>query len=194
MDSWPAGWGGLVHWGQTDTSGDSARLAINPGNFVSFTTPWSDRNYGINLNTWYYIVGTYDSSSNALMLYVNGANVVNSTWPSLSLENTPIRIGSSYDVWFQNFFPFKMDDLAIYSRVLSPSEISANYFGQLGITLSSIAITTPANKLTYTVGDSLDITGLAVTGTYSDSSTAAVPITTSNISGFDSQQPQVVKL
>ncbi|MFA6376779.1 MAG: S8 family serine peptidase, partial [Candidatus Paceibacterota bacterium] len=38
-------------------------------------------------------------------------------------------------------------------------------------TLSSIAITTPATKLSYTVGDPLDITGLVVTGTYSDAST-----------------------
>jgi hypothetical protein len=69
-------------------------------------------------------------------------------------------------------------------------------------TLDSIAITTPANKLTYTVGDSLlqsDITDLVVTGTYSclsdDGSTPAgtqvIPITTANISGFDSSVPTV---
>ncbi len=54
------------------------------------------------------------------------------------------------------------------------------------ITLSSIAITTPATKLNYTVSDSLDITGLVVTGTYSDESTNTETITTSNITGFDS--------
>ncbi len=54
------------------------------------------------------------------------------------------------------------------------------------ITLSSIAITTPATKLSYTVGDTLDIAGLVVTGTYSDASTSVETITNSNISGFDS--------
>ncbi|MFA5764476.1 MAG: immunoglobulin-like domain-containing protein, partial [archaeon] len=49
-----------------------------------------------------------------------------------------------------------------------------------------IAITTPANKLSYVVGDLLDITGLVVTGTYSDGSTSTEVITTGNISGFDS--------
>ncbi len=53
-------------------------------------------------------------------------------------------------------------------------------------TLESIAITTSASKLVYTVGDELDITGLIVTGTYSDASTKKEAITVANISGFDS--------
>lgn len=57
------------------------------------------------------------------------------------------------------------------------------------VTLSSIAITTPATKLIYTVGDSLDLTGLAITGTYSDSTTAPIAVTTSSVSGFDSSVP-----
>ncbi|MDR1157603.1 MAG: bacterial Ig-like domain-containing protein [Oscillospiraceae bacterium] len=53
-------------------------------------------------------------------------------------------------------------------------------------TLQSIAITAPANKLIYTVGDALDLTGLAVTGTYSNGTTKAETITTANVTGFDS--------
>jgi hypothetical protein len=56
-------------------------------------------------------------------------------------------------------------------------------------TLESIAITNPATKLSYTVGDILDITGLAVTGTYSDNSTKNESISSSSISGFDSTKP-----
>jgi len=54
------------------------------------------------------------------------------------------------------------------------------------VTLSGIAITNPATKLIYTVGDVLDITDLVVTGTYSDGSTTTDAITTANITGFDS--------
>lgn len=57
------------------------------------------------------------------------------------------------------------------------------------VTLSSIAITTPATKTEYATGDALDITGLVVTGTYSDSSTNIETITESNITGFDSSVP-----
>ncbi len=56
-------------------------------------------------------------------------------------------------------------------------------------TLQSIAITTPATKLSYTVGDILDITGLVVTGTYSDTTTKVETVTASDITGFDSSAP-----
>jgi len=56
----------------------------------------------------------------------------------------------------------------------------------LQATLQSIAITTPATKLSYNIGDSLDITGLVVTGTYSDGSTQPQSITAANVTGFNS--------
>ncbi len=57
------------------------------------------------------------------------------------------------------------------------------------VTLSSITITNPATKLSYTVGETLDITGLILTGTYSDNSTQTETITSSDVSGFDSSVP-----
>ena len=45
------------------------------------------------------------------------------------------------------------------------------------VTLSNIAITNPADKTEYIVGDTLNITGLVVTGTYSDNSTNIETIT-----------------
>ncbi len=53
-------------------------------------------------------------------------------------------------------------------------------------TLSSIAITTPATKTAYKVGETLNITGLVVTGTYSDTTTKVETITTGNVTGFNS--------
>ena len=55
-------------------------------------------------------------------------------------------------------------------------------------TLQSIAITTPATKLTYSIGDKLDISGLVITGTYSDGSTKVESITAANIKGFNSSK------
>jgi hypothetical protein len=58
-------------------------------------------------------------------------------------------------------------------------------------TLSSIAITTPATKLSYSIGDALDIAGLVVTGTYSDTTTKVESITTGNVTDFNSSAPAV---
>ena len=57
------------------------------------------------------------------------------------------------------------------------------------ITLESIAITAPPVKLSYLVGQGLDLAGLVVTGTYSDGSTKPETVTMSNISGFNSSAP-----
>ena len=59
----------------------------------------------------------------------------------------------------------------------------------LAHTLDNISITTPATKLSYKVGESLDISGLLVTGTYSDNSTKQETITLLNITGFNSAIP-----
>jgi hypothetical protein len=56
------------------------------------------------------------------------------------------------------------------------------------VTLSSIAITTPATKLIYHLADSLDITGMVVTGAYSNGTTSPLTVTAENISGFDSSK------
>ena len=61
----------------------------------------------------------------------------------------------------------------------------------LANTLDSIAITTPANKLLYKVGNVLDLRGLVVTGTYSDNTTKIETITSANVTGFNSSKPTV---
>ncbi|AGK98927.1 bacterial Ig-like domain-containing protein [Clostridium pasteurianum] len=54
--------------------------------------------------------------------------------------------------------------------------------------LNSVAITKLPDKLTYSAGDTLDIVGLEVTGTYSDGTKSVIPITAANITGFDSSK------
>lgn len=64
----------------------------------------------------------------------------------------------------------------------------SNNTAQLSTTLESIAITTPATKLIYAIGEPLDLGGLAVTGTYTDGNTKTETITVENIAGFDSSK------
>ncbi|AFA48624.1 lectin like domain-containing protein [Acetobacterium woodii] len=62
------------------------------------------------------------------------------------------------------------------------------FTGVQSVTLSGIAITHPADKLIYQIGDALDLTGLQVTGSYSDGSTRVETVTAANITGFNSSQ------
>ena len=52
--------------------------------------------------------------------------------------------------------------------------------------LTGITITSPATKLIYSIGDTLDISGLVVKGIYTDSSLRPITITAGDISGFNS--------
>ncbi len=89
------------------------------------------------------------------------------------------------------------DETAITVTVTATSTVDATKSGSvtvavappIPVVLQSIAITKPASKLVYTVGDPLDLSGLEVTGTYSDKSTKVESITEANITGFDSSKP-----
>ncbi|MEI6509176.1 MAG: SdrD B-like domain-containing protein, partial [Bacteroidota bacterium] len=77
------------------------------------------------------------------------------------------------------------------SNPVSVTITSGNNTTNFGLhsTITHIAVTASAAKLVYNIGDKLDITGLVITGTYSDSSTQIETVTTDNVSGFDSGTP-----
>ncbi len=81
----------------------------------------------ITLNTWYYIAFTYNKTDGLTKLYVNG-NLVNQTnFTSGSIYfNTKLTIGTFTSSGISYFNGFE-DDIRIYNRVLSDSEIQALY-------------------------------------------------------------------
>ena len=79
---------------------------------------------------------------------------------------------------------------ATATNIFGQNNISVNFSGAGNIistsTLESINITTFPTKTSYGIGDLLDISGMVVTGTYSDNSTLIEPVTVKDISGFNS--------
>jgi hypothetical protein len=57
------------------------------------------------------------------------------------------------------------------------------------VALKGIEISALPGKATYEPGESLDLTGLVVTGMYTDGSTKVLTVTPTNVSGFDSSSP-----
>ena len=55
--------------------------------------------------------------------------------------------------------------------------------------LTAITVATPPQKLIYRVGEALDLTGLAVTGRYSDGAEKPMAVTAENVTGFNSAAP-----
>jgi hypothetical protein len=69
--------------------------------------------------------------------------------------------------------------------------ITVDYYGKRAafkvsvIGLDRIAVTAPPKQTEYYTGEEIDLTGLVVSGTWSDGSTARVNITKNDISGYD---------
>jgi uncharacterized repeat protein (TIGR02543 family) len=76
--------------------------------------------------------------------------------------------------------------LTMVTGYTNPNSVKASLTLTVTPVLTSIAVTQSPAKLTYLVGETLDIAGLVVTGTYSDDSTKPETVTTGDITGFDS--------
>ena len=80
----------------------------------------------IQSNAWYYVVATYDRSSSALKVYVNGRLEGSSSVSVAPASSTvPVRIGARGDGALT--FSGLMDEVAIYPRALSTTRIQAHY-------------------------------------------------------------------
>lgn len=109
--------------------------ASTQDNYIKVDYPVSN----ISNNTWHHIVGTYDRQT--LKLYFDGKLVdTNSTAGEIYYTNQPLCIGSEAGSEFgvpscsdrgeeagKGWFLGKIDEVRVYSRVLTAAEIFAHY-------------------------------------------------------------------
>ena len=77
----------------------------------------------INLGTWYHVAGVWNSTTSNLMLYLNGRLVGSTNFAGhvpTSGSGAPLALG---DQNASNFLDGVLDDVRIYNRALSSSEI-----------------------------------------------------------------------
>jgi uncharacterized repeat protein (TIGR01451 family) len=123
--------GGALHGVVGNTSG--------PGTIVDYT--WTP-----TLNTWYHVAFTSDAAGQAETLYVNGAIVGTATnTTAIGYDANPLLIGAEIEnSTTQYFFPGLIDELTLYNRALSQSEVQAVYgagtFGKCFIAPSAPSI------------------------------------------------------
>jgi hypothetical protein len=182
----------------TSTDYSTWSIAVGSGNAVTIkNTADTDDRY-IEYYSSKSEFTTYATASTVYLFVENGATPAK-TLSSIAKTGTPTT--TSYTAG-QSFDPTGVTVTATYSDgstadvtssvTWTPSPLTAGTTSVTGTyggktvtvsgltvaaatkTLSSIAVTTQPTKSTYTVGDSLDTSGLVVTATYSDDSTADV--------------------
>jgi hypothetical protein len=108
--------------------GDGYGLTYNDNNKLSF---WIN-NYGLHyvetdINTdWNHVVGTYNGS--AITLYLNGVEIDSSDYnESISHTSEKLFIGKGSPATSDYFWTGQLDEIAIFNKSLSASEVSDLY-------------------------------------------------------------------
>ena len=85
-------------------------------------------NTTISINIWHHVVGTYDGIS--IKLFLNGILIASSaqTGNITYSSNRELRLLDNFQQWGQYYTGY-LDDIALFSRALSASEVSDLYQG-----------------------------------------------------------------
>jgi hypothetical protein len=85
------------------------------------------------LNQWHHIAAVFDSDSDRHAIYINGERVAENEYPIGPIPDTtpghPIYIGVNYSPrpYDQRWWDGYIDEVALYGRALSPSEVKDLY-------------------------------------------------------------------
>jgi uncharacterized protein YjdB len=159
----PTGWyGGYeILIGGTPGGGDMAHIGNIGGSNFHLT------HGGYSINTWYMATATFDG--NVIKLYMNGVLIDSSIHPGLLQTSTlPLRFGrrgTGGDQWFVG----KIDDIVLYNRALTPSEITQLY------NAGNVAGTITGSSSVCT-GSTTTLTDSTTGGSWSSSNTSVATI------------------
>jgi hypothetical protein len=108
--------------GYRQGGGSGPFFAYSGGNYRNGTTVAA-------LNTWYHVAYTYDPSSSNVGLWINGTREVNVTAAD-SNSGTTLYIGAGFNAYHDG----RVDEVGLWSRVLTSIEIGTLYNAGVGVT------------------------------------------------------------
>jgi len=119
------------------SKGDAYRIALNNNGQVScVTTGVSDfdtvTTLGISLDKWTQVICTYNASSGIRSIYFNGELTAQETGLSNDIDTSPSSVLFGTNADNNQFFMGSIDEIKLYNRSLSSSEILSEYHDALG--------------------------------------------------------------
>ena len=110
----------------TNAGNANIRLRTKAG---GTTSTLIDSSTNLNTGEWYFAVGTYDAATGEMKLYLNGTEVASQSHPVGGAVDTnaavPVALGANGSP--EQFFDGVLDDLRVYDKALSASEIADLY-------------------------------------------------------------------
>jgi hypothetical protein len=101
----------------------------------------------LSANTWAHLAATYDGAT--MRLYVNGAQVASRAQTgAIATSANPLQIGG--DSIYGQYFAGRIDEVRIYNRALSQTEIQADMSSAIGTPTTPTPSPTPTSTATAT--------------------------------------------
>jgi hypothetical protein len=150
-----------------NASNDTGALRPSGGATTGGTTRWITGTTPNPVGTWTHLALTYDGT--ALTLYVNGVQAA--TTPASGAAATtasPLWIGGNSP--YGEYFNGRLDDVRVYNRALTPTEITNDMATPVGGTPPPVDTTPPSTP-----------TGLTATATSSTTATVSWTASTDNV-------------
>ena len=100
------------------------------------------------VNTWYHVAFTFDNTTKAMALYVNGAAVASgTTTKTIVYDSHPLVLGADTENGSLNYFlPGSLDDVRLYSVARSQSQIQADVSQRLNGAEPELALYLPLDE------------------------------------------------
>lgn len=187
---WAKVTGGSGHRSPLTSRGDSPQRGYifyaEPGNTWQFWTGtgqqvgWNSlQGPAVSLNSWTHLVGTYDGTTKRF--YVNGVEVSSNTSLFGPNDEYTLRIGAGAtdDPVGNFFFEGAVDEVAIYAKVLTPTQVLTHYaLGAKPMTPPTLDIARSAQGIVLTwANGSLQESTALVGGTWTPVQNAVSPMT-----------------
>jgi len=111
---------------------------------------------------WYFVAATYDTNNDAYQVYLDGVLHKSGTYPSsLSIPaSNPISLGTR--TGSSNYFTGTLDDVQIYDRILSASEIADLYATGAPATADYTELHEPWSAIDKDIWEPVDLAPLGV--------------------------------
>ena len=134
----------------------------------------------LTANEWKHVAATFDDTTQAITIYVNGADAGTlvagsaSSIGGVGQNSVPVRIGAKFDGSMQGFWQGRLDEVSIYNRAITHDEVKSIIdAGRIG----KIKQASLNNQTTAALGTSTINFAVATTGTATESpiEAAALP-------------------
>ena len=126
----------------------------------------STKSQTFSTGTWYHVVASFDAPNKTVTIYHNGNSLgsASTTYDGATADTSPFNLAAN--AYFGNYSNTKLDEVGIWNRALSASEVAGLYNSGSGLEYSSGGSGSATSTQTYTYDILGNLTNKSDVGSY----------------------------